>query len=171
MSLVHLHLLLNHIPVIGTIFVLALLIAAWLRWNSDLGKVALMAGTVFGVIAIGVYFTGESAEEAVENLAGVSESLIERHEDAALFATIAAGAFAALAAGILVWFRRRPLTRMAMSVSLAATLLLGGLMTWTSNLGGQIRHSEVRATADGSQSPERETTEADDDDDKSRSGR
>lgn len=40
------------------------------------------------MIAIGVYFTGEPAEELIEHLAGFSEPLVERHEEAALIATI-----------------------------------------------------------------------------------
>ena len=30
---------------------------------------------------------------------------------------------------------------------LATSLLVGGLMAWTANLGGQIRHTEIRSGA------------------------
>lgn len=170
MSLVHLHLLLNHIPIIGTIFIIALLADAWLRRNSDLAKAALGAAVVVGAVAIAVYFTGEPAEEAVEHLPGVTESLIERHEDAATIATIGAGILGAVAAGVLLRFRGRPIARAVTLGSLVSALALGGLMGWTSNLGGQIRHSEIRAGATtGSADAQKTGEKADNDDDKTRS--
>jgi hypothetical protein len=44
------------------------------------------------LIALPVYFTGEPADELVENLPGVAESLIDKHKYAALFALLMAGA-------------------------------------------------------------------------------
>jgi len=157
MSTVHLHLLLNHVPVIGTVFVIALLVDAYVRRNSEIAKTALAAAAVLGAVAVSVYFTGNAAEEAVENLPGVSDGIIERHEDAALLATIAAASVAALAVGVLAWFRGRPVTRMATGASLAGALALAGLMAWTSNLGGQIRHTEIRGNDVGAATADQES--------------
>jgi hypothetical protein len=43
------------------------------------------------LLALPVYFIGEPAEEVVEHLPGVAKSLIEKHENAALFALLMAG--------------------------------------------------------------------------------
>jgi hypothetical protein len=37
------------------------------------------------------YLTGEGAEETVENMPGISESIIEQHEDFAMYALISLG--------------------------------------------------------------------------------
>lgn len=147
MNPAHIHLLLNHFPIIGTVIGLALLGYAYLRRSDEVGKVAL--GLFVGLaIATGVVFlTGEPAEEVVEALPGISESSIERHEDLARFALIAIGAFGAMALGALVVFRRRALPRAFVGVSLVFAAAVGGLMAATANVGGQIRHSEIRADA------------------------
>jgi len=153
MSFVHLHLLLNHVPVVGVFFVLLVLGVALWRRNSEIGKLALVLLVGIAAVTAVVFLTGEPAEEAVENVAGVSDALIHSHEDAATaaFATIAIVATLALAP--LWWYRRRELPRWIVGASFVAVLGVGGLMAWTANLGGQIRHTEIRSasTAGGSE--------------------
>jgi hypothetical protein len=145
MSSVHLHLLLNHVPVIGVYFILFVLVVALARRSDAIGKIGLAMLVGVALATVAVYFTGEPAEDAVEGLAGVSETLIHSHEDAAVMAFIATGVAGVAALGLLLWYRRRPLTRWAVGGSLALTLTAAGLMAWTANLGGQIRHSEIRS--------------------------
>jgi hypothetical protein len=149
MTIVHLHLLLNHIPVVGALFVVALLATAVARRESTISRVALWTSAALGLVALAVYFTGEPAEEAVERLPGVSESAIERHEDIALVATTMIAAFGALALGALMVFRGRSLPRWIVVTSLVGMVGVAGVMGWTANLGGQIRHSEIRSSAGG----------------------
>jgi uncharacterized membrane protein len=149
MSLVHLHLLLNHVPVIGMLFVLFVLVAAFRARSSDMGKLALVMLAGIGAVTALVYFTGEPAEDAVEKVAGVSRAMIRDHEEAAEAAFIATGVAGVLALVALWWHRRRELPRWVVAASFAATLAVSGLMAWTANLGGQIRHSEIRATSAG----------------------
>lgn len=145
MSMVHLHLLLNHVPVIGTIIGLCLLTWAVFRRDQSLARAALGLFAILAVVALATFMTGEPAEEAVEGLAGVSEGAIERHEEAALLATIALGVLGATSLGVLVWFRRRALPRRVLALMLALALVPASVMAWTANLGRQIRHSELRA--------------------------
>jgi beta-lactamase regulating signal transducer with metallopeptidase domain len=144
MSLVHLHLLLNHVPIIGAVFVLLVLCLALWRRSSELGKLAVGMLVVIGVVASVVYVTGEPAEEAVENVAGVSEAIIHQHEDAAAIALMFAGSIGVMSLAALWWYGRRELPRAAMGIALAAVVALNGAMAWTAYLGGQIRHSEIR---------------------------
>ncbi len=144
MSIVHLHLLLNHVPVVGALFALLLFAAAIFLRETVSTKFALGFSAAIAVITVVVYFTGGPAEEAVEKLAGVTERAIEQHEEAAEVATIAMSMFGALALAALVIFRKRKMPRWVGAAGLAGTIVLTALMGWTANLGGQIRHSEIR---------------------------
>jgi nucleoside permease NupC len=143
MSLVHLHLLLNHVPVVGLLFVVLLLVLALSRRSSELGKTALGALAGLALVAAIVFLTGEPAEEAVEKVAGVSDAMIHSHEEAAETALVAIALTGGLALVALQWFRRRSLPRWIMTTALFVTLATGGIMAWTANLGGQIRHTEI----------------------------
>ena len=147
MNIVHLHLLLNHVPVLGVVFVTLLLFSALIRRSGELAKVSLALFALVGAMALLVFLTGEPAQDAVEKLPGLSERLIDRHEDAALVATIATGVIGALALGALIVYRRRQLPRWVTAFALVAAVGSAGLMGYTANLGGQIRHTEIRSTS------------------------
>ncbi len=83
MTLNHLHLVLNHIPVLGTAFGLGLLAYGIWQRSTELKKTALGVFVLVALMTIPVDLTGEPAEEGVEGLPGVSESIIEQHEEAA----------------------------------------------------------------------------------------
>ena len=56
------------------------------RNSRELIMVSFACLASVAVISIPVYFTGEPAKQAIERLAGTSEEVIERHEEAAQFA-------------------------------------------------------------------------------------
>jgi hypothetical protein len=144
----HLHLLINHIPVLGTFFGLALLaFGAWKR-SDELRKVALGTFVIAALAAVVTYLTGEPAEDIVKGLPGVSRPLIGRHEDAAGIALGGAIALGVVALGGLIWFRGgKPIKNWFSTLALVGAILVTGLMAWTANLGGQVRHPEIRSGA------------------------
>lgn len=144
MDAAHIHLLLNHVPVLGTIFGLLLLAYATWRDTEESAKVALAVFVVVGLASLVVYLTGEAAEELVEGLAGFSEPIAERHEEAALIAAVAAGLLGAVALAGLWLYRRRRVARWFRVLALLLALGVTGLMGWTANLGGQVMHAEIR---------------------------
>jgi uncharacterized membrane protein len=145
MSAAHLHLMLNHIPLLGLVFGAALLAYGLWRGAEDVQKASLGLLAVAGLSAIAVYLTGEPAEEVVEGLAGVSHDAIEAHEEWGLYALVAGIATGALALGALLlgWVRER-LGRGAVVLTLVLALLASGLIGYTANLGGKISHPELR---------------------------
>lgn len=145
MNIVHLHLLLNHLPVLGSAFGFLLLGVALWRGSDELAKVSLGFLALLGAASVLVFLTGEPAQDAVERLPGFSDALAERHEDAALVATIVTGTIGALALASLFAFRRRPLPRWLTTLALLCALGSTGLMGYVANLGGQIRHTEIRS--------------------------
>jgi uncharacterized membrane protein len=146
MNWAHWHLLLNHIPVLGSIFGLTLLGWAMIRRDASLQRAALGAFVVVALLALPAYFTGEPAEEVVDNIATVATSGIDAHQDAALGSLIGIVLLGVVA---LVGLYTSRGTR-ALSAALARAVLLGslvtaGLMGRTAYLGGQIHHQEIRA--------------------------
>ena len=76
------HLLLNHIPVVGLFFVVALLAYALIRKNVPLVNICVVITLLLAVVTIPVNNSGEEAEEIVEEM-GLDHDLIHEHEEAA----------------------------------------------------------------------------------------
>lgn len=154
----HLHLILNHFPIVGLVFSLILLAVALYRKSPELTRAAAVAFVAVAVVAIPVYLTGEPAEEIVEHMPGVTEEIIERHETAGLVSLIALEVLGAASLLGLVASRGAPtpprwLGPTLLTLGLAASAWVG----WTSSLGGQITHEEARPGFDA------EAFEAEDD--------
>lgn len=144
MNLAHVHLALTHVPVVGVLLGLAMLAYAFARDSVELKKASLMLFVLVGAVAAIAYFTGESAENAVEHLAGVSKRAIREHEDAALFGLLASATLGLTSlAGSIVFRQRKPIPRWFSAGSLFLSLIASGAMVWTAGLGGQVRHTEA----------------------------
>ena len=144
MNSVQLHLALTHVPVILSLVGLVMLIVAFVIKNTTLTRTSYIVLLVAGVAAIPVFLTGEGTEEAVENLPGVSDAVIERHEGVAKLAMISIAAAGLLALAGLFSFKRQVVSRVFKIGVLILAISSGGLMVQTAQLGGQIRHTEIR---------------------------
>jgi uncharacterized membrane protein len=145
MTGVHLHLLLSHVPVIGIFIGMAILAWGTIRRSNDLSNASLVLFVALALLSIVTILTGESAEDVAERLAGVDKASIERHEDAAKLAAISMYILgAASLAGLVIvqWFRRA--TRGILVAILLLSIVSAGMMAWTANLGGQVRHTEIQ---------------------------
>jgi hypothetical protein len=144
MNSVQLHLILTHFPIVGFIASFALLLYALWRGSREIRTVALAGIALSGLIILPVLASGNAAEEFVERLPGIAESLVEHHEAAA--DTAGALALLAGAAALVTLVVQRWAPRFA-SAGLAVVALLVVVATagvgWTAHLGGQIRHPEV----------------------------
>ena len=99
-------------------------------------------------MAVPAYLTGEPAEEGVKGLPGVSEAIIEQHEEASDVAFASIGALGVIALiGLLVLRRGRIVPAWFAGFMVIASLTVSGLMAWTANIGSQIRHTEIRVGA------------------------
>lgn len=145
MDAAHLHLMLTHAPLFGAIFGFLGLAWALARRSDAVARAALGLLVIAGLLVVPVFLSGEGAEEVVEEMAGVSHDVIEAHEDAAGLALYGTLGLAALALGGLVGFRKRPVPAGFATAALVAALAVSGLVGYVANLGGQIRHPEIRA--------------------------
>jgi hypothetical protein len=138
-----LHLMMNHIPVVGMIFTAAALAAGLLFRSGALVRSGFVLLVALSLAAVPVYFSGEPAEELVEDAAGVTHATIETHEDFAKIAMIGIVAIGLVALVALIRAGRREMPRGFAVVMLVAALAWSGVLAWTAHLGGQIRHPEL----------------------------
>jgi hypothetical protein len=145
MDLAHLHLLLNHFPVIGTIIGGGLFVLSLLMKSDDLKRASLAVLLGISLLTIPTYISGNGAQDAIKALPGTSKSLIETHEGAA-FVALGFMEFMGAFAWLGLWQFRRlgRVPNWNLGVILVLTVLSLGLMTRASNLGGDIRHVEIR---------------------------
>jgi hypothetical protein len=127
------------------VFALLLLVFALYRPSDDARIVSLAALVLVALVALPVYFTGDAIEDRVEKLPGVSEAVIDRHKDAAGVALAGAEVLGAIGVAGLVLVVRRAMPGWFIPATVALTIVGGGLMAWTASVGGQIRHTEIRA--------------------------
>jgi hypothetical protein len=144
MNFPHLHLLTNHVPVLGSIFALALLAWALLRRDFGLVKTAVGGLVLIGLASIAVYFTGEPAEHAIRQLPDFSREYAHAHEEAAELATIAFGVVTLICAVLLWRARGRAMTRREGLVALFGAIVVSAMMGYAAFIGGRIRHTEIR---------------------------
>lgn len=166
MNGVHLHLLLNHVSIMAAIFSVLVFAFGFLRKNSSIINVGLAGFVVAALAAIPVFLTGEPAEEAVENIPGVLESMIEQHEEAAELALWIIEVAGVLAFSGLVMRANKFFTgTMFYGTMLVLSIASAASISYTGYLGGQIRHTELGAST-GNQNVQPEGgAEADGDDD------
>jgi uncharacterized membrane protein len=144
MNASQIHLALTHVPVILSFIGLAILIVSFFKKNETLTKTAFYIFLAAGLFTIPVYFTGESSEEIVEHFPGVSENLIERHEDMAGIALVIISISAIVSLAGLVVSRFPGLAKLIKLTVLFFALGSAAIMAQTAHLGGQIRHTEIR---------------------------
>jgi hypothetical protein len=143
----HLHLLVNHAPIFGSLFALLLLIASYFTSADVLRRTAFVVLVATALAGAAADLSGDAAEEAVKGLPGVRHDDIEAHSQMGDRAYILGGVLGVLALGALVRFRRRPIPASATLVAVLATAFVGGAMMYTGLLGGRVRHTEVRPGA------------------------
>jgi uncharacterized membrane protein len=141
----HLHLLLNHVPVLGVLFGLGLAVAALVGRSGAVAKASFGVFLAVAVLSLPAYLTGEAAEKVVERLPCAAPALIEPHQEAALLAIIPVELLGLLSLGALVLFQRaRSVPRWLVTTVFVLSLVAGALMARAALLGGRIHHEEVR---------------------------
>ena len=145
MNQAHLHLIVNHLPIMGSLFGAILLATGTLKANATLTRAGLVAVLAAGVLCLPAQFTGEGAAAVAQQLPRASRALIHNHEEAAELGFWAVEGAATLALFALLLLKSAsPKARLATLLALLATLLSFGLLARAGNLGGQIAHPEIR---------------------------
>lgn len=148
MNSIHLHLIITHFPIFGSI--LGALVLGYGMWRKS-NQTKNAAYLIFLISAAGAgiaYLTGEAAEEAVEKIPGISENIIEQHEDFAIYSLISLIVLGvASLVSLFATYKKKPLAKHTSIATLFVSLISFALIARTGYLGGQIRHTEISSAS------------------------
>jgi hypothetical protein len=152
LNMAHNHMLLNHVPTVGTVIGIGLLLLGLVRQSDDLKHASLEVFCVVALLTLPAYLTGAAAQAAIANREGVSAEAIDAHHSAALTAFVLMN-LTGFVAWIALWrLRRRPAPTTTTTWGAPLVLLLSVLtlavMAPAATLGGEIRHPEIRLSED-----------------------
>ena len=141
----HVHLMINHFPVLGVPGAILLLSYGLLRKSDEIKTLSFGVIVLVALLTIPVYLTGGEAAKAVKDLPGVTEAFVGRHEELAGLALVLIEVLGVMAlAGLFLLRRSGSIPRWLVLLVLAASLVTAAVTGFTANLGGEIRHTEIR---------------------------
>jgi uncharacterized membrane protein len=144
----HYHLIVNHLPILGLLIGILVLITGLILNKAEVKLTALGIFIFSSITSIVAFYTGEGAEEVVENLEGISETLIHTHEEYAetfYTLTLILGGLSLLI--FILELKKKKFTKYLLILCLLIALIDGVLATYVGTSGGEIRHSEIRNDA------------------------
>ena len=142
----HLHMVVNHFPIIGTIFGLGILVVGIVMKNNIIKNTAYVLFCVAAIFAAFSMSTGEGAEEMVEDMPSVGKKIIHEHEEMAeklalVLYVLGAVSLVGLYLNIKKNTKANLISFLALTIGVVAVFL--GKATGTT--GGEVRHTEIRA--------------------------
>jgi uncharacterized membrane protein len=141
----HLHMLVNHFPIIGTLLGLGILITGLLLKNNSVKNTAyvlFIIAVIFGAFSMA---TGDGAEELVEDMPNIGHQIIHEHEEMAekfILVMYATGIFSILS--IFTSVKKHKWARIFAFITLLLALTASILAKNVGTSGGEIRHTEIR---------------------------
>ena len=156
----HIHLLVNHFPIIGTIFGLGILIAGIIFKNIAVKNVSYVIFIFTAIFALIAMSTGEGAEEIVEDIPNIGKQIIHEHEEiaeklAVVLYVLGAVSLFGLYANLKNHSKAKLTSYLALVIAIVGVVLAKSVGT----SGGEIRHTEIRANIQKAQSSDVEDKE------------
>lgn len=145
MNAAQFHLLVNHLPSIGQIAGICVFAFGFIFAKEIVRKTGAWIILCSAVLVWPASFSGEQAEEVMENNPAVDRNLMHEHEESAEFAFVITLAAALAAASHLAACRWKPsLTKASALLLIAASIVSLAALVNASHKGGQIMHPELR---------------------------
>jgi uncharacterized membrane protein len=142
----HLHLVVNHFPIIMTFLGLGILVVGMFLQNNSVKNTAYILFVVAAIFALASMTTGDGAEEMVEDMPNIGKKIIHDHEELAeklalvLYAT---GLFSILS--LYTSVKKNKFAKILSYITLVLAFAGSFLAVGVGNSGGEIRHTEIRA--------------------------
>ena len=147
MNQAHIHLLLTHLPIVGSLLGVLALMAGYAFRSEPVKRTALGLFLFAALAAIPTFLSGEGAEEVAENVPGVQEGLIRDHEQmASIFIWLISGLGLLSLATLTVSLKDNPLSKSLYAITFVVSLVAVGVATQVGATGGKIRHTEISET-------------------------
>jgi uncharacterized membrane protein len=138
----------NHFPIIGTIFGLGILVAGIVLKNKTIKNTAYCLFVVAAVFAAISMVTGEGAEEMVEDMPSVGKQIIHEHEEIAEKLALVLYLLGLVSiAGLYMNFKNHAKAKLVSFLAITIAFVAVFLAQQTGTSGGEIRHTEIRANA------------------------
>ena len=141
----HLHMIVNHFPIIGTIFGLGILIAGLFFKNNVLKNTAyvlFIIAAIFGLLAMN---TGEGAEEIVEDFPNIGKQIIHEHEEIAEKLAIILYVLGGLSIiGLYLNVKNHTKANILSYLATVTAIVAVVFAVKTGTTGGEVRHTEIR---------------------------
>jgi uncharacterized membrane protein len=151
----HLHLIVNHFPIVGIAIGLLVLIVGYLIKNQQVKATSLGIFIFSALAAIAAKYTGDGAEEIVEKIPEISKSLIHDHEEyAEQFFTLSLILGGVALISLFLQIKKLELAKYGyiLVIILAISSLVSANYVGTS--GGEIRHTEIRESSNIENQPD-----------------
>jgi uncharacterized membrane protein len=161
----HVHMVVNHFPIIGTIFGLGILITGIVMKNNVVKNVAYVLFCISAIFGFASMFTGEGAEEIAENLPSVTDQIIHEHEEMAEKLALVLYVLAGISLlGLYLNFKKHAKANLVSYFAFVVAVVAVFLGKQTGTTGGEVRHTEIRANVSvGSNSETNISGETDED--------
>lgn len=144
----HLHLVINHLPIVALLIAFLVLLAGFLFKKPEIKLTALGIFIFSALSAIIAFYTGEGAEEVVENLPNISETLIHNHEEAAeIFYTLVLILGALSLVTMFLQIKKSKVVSFGYTLIFIMALVAMFFAKNTGTSGGMINHPEIRSTS------------------------
>jgi len=142
----HVHLVVNHLPIVGLLIGILVLIAGWISKKSQVKTTALGIFIFCAITALIAHKTGENAEEMVEQISGISHELIHEHEEATepFFALMIALGFVSIVT-LYLNNKKSKYSQFGFLITFIVALAGGYTSIEAGTTGGEIRHTEIRS--------------------------
>lgn len=150
----HLHMVVNHFPIIGTIFGLGILITGIILKNNSVKNTAYVLFIVAAVFAAFSMGTGEGAEEMVEDMPNIGKRIIHEHEEIAEKLALVLYLLAAISlTGLIMNIKNHSKAKLISFIAVIVAIGAVYIVTLVGTSGGEIRHTEIRNENTVSNSP------------------
>ncbi len=147
MDELHLHLVVNHLPLIFPIVGIIILIIGILAKSEVSNRNAYIIFILGAITSFVAMQTGENAENSATKIAGLSDSLIEKHEEISeIFAALTYGLGVISLAALIVSFRNSLISKYAPFVVGILAIICLFFAQKIGTTGGEIRHKEIRSS-------------------------
>lgn len=146
----HLHMVVNHFPIIGTILGLGILIAGIFLKNNSVKNTAYFLFIVAALFAFASMATGDGAEEMVEDMPNIGKKIIHEHEEMAEKLAIVLYLLGIVSiVGLYTNIKNHAKSNLVSYLIMTIAAVAVFLAQQTGTSGGEIRHTEIRANASG----------------------